>query len=109
MLSEGWLRVPGFPLTAGRPLYSELKNTLRGLVLRFGFPLAAERPLYSELKNTLRGIVPRSGFPLAAERPLYSELVDTDTTTPHVTYIHDCLTHTKRKASGRGFDVGARR
>ena len=50
------------------------------MVLRFGFPLAAERPLYSELKNTLRGLVRAPGFPLAAERPLYSELVDTDTT-----------------------------
>ena len=26
-VSEGWLRVPGFPLTAERPLYSELVDT----------------------------------------------------------------------------------
>ena len=44
---------------------SQGHNTgLRGLVLRFGFPLAAERPLYSELKNTLRGLDPRTRFPL---------------------------------------------
>ena len=70
-VSEGWLRVPGYPLTAERTLFldrgggarSQGHNTgLRGLALRSGFPLAAERPLYSELG--LRGLVPCTGFPL---------------------------------------------
>ena len=53
-VSEGWFRVPGFPLTAERPLYSELVTQQYSprVGLRFGFPLAAERPLYSELVDT---------------------------------------------------------
>ena len=35
-VSEGWPRVPGFPLTAGRPLYSELMNiTLHASHVRY--------------------------------------------------------------------------
>ena len=66
---------------------SQGHNTgLRGLVLRFGFPLAAERPLYSELKNTLRGLVPCTRFPLNCRTPPL--LGANGHTTLYSTYVH---------------------
>ena len=84
-VSEGWFRVPGYPLTAERTLFLDrggvrsrraITRVSEGWLCAPGFPqrrnfslalwvpLAAERPLYSELKNTLRGLDPRTRFTL---------------------------------------------
>ena len=46
-VSEGWTRVPGFPLTAGRPLYSEA-DVLAVFERVFVFRLGARPPQSTE-------------------------------------------------------------